>query len=162
MKFAAHFVFTAKDPALPKAIVEVDSFGRILRVTETKNLLTEQAGMEFHNGVICPAFPNIFQYSEWEELVVLLPELQTFGKYLPANTDDPKVIFNWIKTIQINEPEITLQELIRLFAQKAAAVFDLKEAGTIETGKCPGLVLLSSMDYRNLRLNENSRLKKLI
>ncbi|WP_372773869.1 hypothetical protein [Mangrovibacterium sp.] len=162
MKFAAHLVVTAKGDVLPKGIVELDKSGVILEITANENGLREQAGMEFHSGIICPAFPNLSSLITQEELFGRLPELKPFERYRPASSQDPKFSFNWMKNIQIHEPDSSLVELIALFTARTASVLGLNEAGTLEVGKRPGLVVLSGIDYSKLRLSEDSRLKKLI
>ena len=53
--------------------------------------------------------------------------------------------------------------LIAIFTIDAAKAIDLeKEMGSLSPGKRPGLMLLSGMDYQNLRLTEKSHLKRLI
>jgi len=162
MKFAAHYIITGTGEILPKGIVEVDREGRITDLISNENGLREQAGMEFHSGVICPAFPDIFQHFEVDELFVKIPALQRFRAFLPTDIRHPKAVFNWIKNIQLANSTTELSELISLFCQKICDELNQPEAGTIEIGKRPGLVLLNVMNYQNLRLTEDSRIRKLI
>ena len=162
MKFAAHYIITGTGEILPKGIVEVDERGRIINLFSNENGLREQAGMEFHSGVICPAFPDIFQHLEVDELFARVPDLQRFRAFLPADVRHPKVVFNWLKNIQMNDPKAELSELVTLFCKKLCEELSQPEAGTIEIGKRPGLVLLNVMNYQNLRLTEDSRIRKLI
>jgi hypothetical protein len=162
MKFSAHFVVPANGPVLPRAIVEVDASGTILQLTETTDDFREQAGLEFHSGILCPALIDLWHYATTNDILQKLPELEPFRKFIPANTNDPKAAFNWLKAIQENLPENSLPELIALFTARAAKTFHLTEAGTIAPGKRPGLVILSGIDYANFRLKPDSRLKKLI
>jgi len=151
MKFAAHYIITGTGEILPKGIVEVDQDGRIINLISNENGLREQAGMEFHSGVICPAFPDIFQHLQLDELFEKVPELRPYQAFLPAD----------IKNIQLSDPKAELSDLIILFCQKLSMVLNMPEAGTIEIGKRPGLVLLNVMNYQNLRLTEDSRIRKL-
>ncbi|WP_163710873.1 hypothetical protein [Mangrovibacterium lignilyticum] len=162
MKFAAHYIITGTGDVLPKGIVEVDSSGQITRVIANENGLVEQARMEFHSGVICPAFPDLFHLFSLSDLFEKLPQLKPFKAFLPANTQDPKAVFNWIRNIQVNDESCRLPELIALFCSEVARIAELKDAGTIAPGKRPGLVLLYVMKYSNLQLNEDSRMKTLI
>lgn len=162
MKFAAHYLFRGHGSFLPKAWVEVDANGLVLQVVEPEGELRELAGMEFHSGIICPAFPPLFQQFSLNEILERLPELKAFSSDCPLNTGDTKIIFNWIKAVQLREPSVKLEDLLELFTSKAAALLQLTESGEIAAGKRPGLVLLTAIDYQDLRLTENSRLKKLI
>lgn len=162
MKFAAHYLFRGQGPFLAKAWVDVDAKGTVLQVEQPEAELRELAGMEFHSGIICPAFPPLFQHFDLKEIIAALPELNAFVPYCPANTGDARAIFNWLKIIQLNEPDIPLTGLLELFTSKAAAFMQLPEAGELSPGKRPGIVLLTAINYQQLRLTENSRLKKLI
>lgn len=162
MKFSAHFVVPADGRVLPKGIVDVDASGTIIQLIETTAELREQAGMEFHSGLICPAFINLWQFGTTAEIMQRLPELEAYRNFIPNNTNEPKAIFNWIKAIQEHVPESTLAGLIQLFTAKAAQAFNLDEAGIIAAGKRPCLILISGVDYANFKLKADSRLKKLI
>ncbi|PTN09023.1 hypothetical protein [Mangrovibacterium marinum] len=162
MKFSAHFIVPADGSLLPKAIVEVDASGTIVRLIETSTELREQAGMEFHSGLICPAFINLWQLANTDEMMRRLPELEAFRSFIPQDTSHPKAIFNWIKAIQENVADSSLTALIGLFTARAAQAFNVDDAGLIATGKRPGLILISGIDYANFKLKADSRLKKLI
>ncbi len=161
MKFSAHFIIPGDGSILPKGIVDVAPDGSIQQLIATKDELREQAGMEFHSGLICPAFINLWQYGSTAEIFDKLPELIPFRDFAPSNTADPKAVFNWIKAIQENLPKSSLPDLIQLFTIKAAHAFNLSEAGLIRVGKRPGLILISGVDYANFKLKADSKLKKL-
>lgn len=162
MKFAAHYLFPGQGDFLPKAWVEVDAAGTIVQLVQTEGEFRELAGLEFHSGIICAAFPPLFQHFTLNELLTRLPELKPFVADCPADTAGPKAVFNWIKAIQLNHPELRLNNLLELFGDKAAQLLNDEEKGKLEGGRRPGLVVLTGIDYRQLRLTENSRLKKLI
>ncbi len=162
-KFAAHFVFPVSSKPITKGVVEVDNAGKISRLISHENGLQEMAGMEFHNGIICPAFCNLFEDFTTLKFFFIFPELQKFEQLLPANLTGDKAILEWMKAIQLSDPTMRLEDLIRKFTLESAKVIDLQnEIGTLEPGKRPGLLLLYNMDYQNLLLTENSRLKRLI
>jgi len=160
MKFSAHFVIPGDGSILPKGIVDVAPDGTILQLIATKYELREQAGMEFHSGLICPAFINLWQYGSTAEIFDKLPDLAPYRDFVPNNTADSKAVFNWIKAIQENLPDSSLPNLIQLFTAKAAQAFHLSEAGMIRVGKHPGLVLISGIDYTNFKLKADSKLRK--
>lgn len=162
MKFAAHYLFAGQGPFLPKAWVEVDAHGTVVQLVQSEGEFRELAGLEFHSGVICPAFPPLFQHFNLNELTETLSALKPFAKDCPANTTDAKAVFNWIKAIQLHHPSVGLNDLLELFTENAARLLGDNSLGKIEAGRRPGLVLLTGIDFGQLRLTENSRLKKLI
>ncbi|WP_423129594.1 hypothetical protein [Gaoshiqia sp. Z1-71] len=162
-KFAAHLIFPVSSPPISKGIVEVDRDGTISRLIAPEAGLQEMAGMEFHNGIICPAFVNLFERMELPEFFSHFPELKEFEFLIPVKRSDDRDILNWMKAIQMQSSAFTLDELIGLFTIRSARIAGLQnERGTLDEGKQPGLLLISQMDYRNLQLSDNSRLKRLI
>lgn len=161
MKYAAHYLHNGSDWIFPKAWVEIDASGRVLRVEKPEGDLREQAGMEFHSGIICPAFPNLFNQLGLNEILRLIPALVPFAPDCPPDTADPRVMFNWLHRIQQNHPETDLGKLIGLFSLKASQVAGLRQAGSFEPGKYPGVWLLTGIDYTGLRLTAGSRRVKL-
>jgi len=162
MKFSAHLVMPGDGQVLPKAIVEVDRTGLVLSLTPTETELREQAGMEFHSGIICPALVNFWAHGSKADILQKMPELGHYESLIPPVTNDFRASFNWLKSICQIHPETSLPELIRLFTMDAAKAFALPESGLIAPGKRPGLVLISGVDYTNLKLTDTAKLKKLI
>lgn len=159
-KYAAHFLFTGKEPPIAKGIVQVDSSGLILEIIKPASGLHEMAGMEFHNGIICPAFVNVFHEFEPERFFQKFPLLAKFKLLQPERLTTEKDILSWMKAIQLATIPPSLPELITLFTLDAAKSIGLeKEVGSLERGKRPGLMLIAGMDYQNLRLTEKSHLK---
>jgi hypothetical protein len=162
-KYAAHYLFPGDRNPIAKGIIKVDPSGLILELINPVNGLSEQEGMEFHNGIICPAFVNVFHEFEDERFFRKFPLLQKYNHLKPERLNTEKDILSWIKAIQRENLQLTLDELIRIFTLDAAKSIKLeKEVGSLEKGKRPGLMLISGMDYRNLRLSEKSYLKMLI
>ena len=111
----------------------------------------------------CPAFVNVFHEFEADRFYRKFPELKKFKKLCPERISTEKDLLGWMITIQQNSQEPTLEKLIRIFTLDAAKSIDLeKEVGSLKPGKRPGLMLISGMDYQNLRLTEKSHLKRLI
>ena len=162
-KFAAHFLFPVNQKPIAKGIVNVDQSGLILDIVKTDNNLTEEAGLEFHNGIICPAFVNVFNEFEPDRFYRKFHVLKEFRDLCPERVSTEKDLLAWIKAIQAKSDKLSLEQLIRIFTLDAAKSISLeKEMGSIQRGKRPGLMLISGMDYQNLRLTENSHLKILI
>ncbi len=162
-KFAAHYLFTGNEKPIAKGIVQVDSSGLILDIARPIGRFREEAGLEFHNGIICPAFVNVYHEFEPERFYRKFPELLPFESLCPERLNTEKDLLGWLKAIQLTSKHINLEQLIRLFTLDSAKSISLnKELGSIEKGKRPGLMLISGMDYHKLRLTENSYLKMLI
>lgn len=162
-KFAAHFVFPVSSAPLAKGIVEVDSSGKITQLIVPHRNLEEMAGMEFHNGIICPGFVNLFDEFSLPKFFSLFPELKEYESLFPEHHSGDRGILEWMKAIQLKDAKLSLTHLIRLFTLESAKAIDLQnELGSLEPGKQPGLLLIYNMDYQKLQLTENSRLKRLI
>lgn len=162
-KYAAHYLFPVNESPIGKGIIKVDESGLIFEITRPLHHLQEEAGMEFHNGIICPAFVNVFHEFEAERFYRKFPLLKAFKRLRPERLNTEKDILGWIKAIQLSSDKPRLEELIKLFTLDAAKSIGLeREVGSLEKGKRPGLMLISGMDYQNLRLTENSHLKMLI
>ena len=162
-KYAAHYLFPVVEKPIAKGIVKVDQSGLIVEIINPDRHLEEEAGMEFHNGIICPAFVNVYTEFEPVRFYRKFQVLKEFEKVRPARVSTEKDLLNWITAIQMKSNKLSLNQLIRIFTLDAAQAISLdKELGSLKVGKRPGLMLISGMDYQNLRLTENSHLKRLI
>lgn len=162
-KFSAHFLFPVNGRPIAKGIVKVDHSGLILEVVHGEGNLREEAGLEFHNGIICPAFVNVFHEFEKDRFYRKFEELKPFEELRPMRLSTEKDLLGWLIAIQQNSNKLSLEQLIRIFTMDAARSISLdKEVGSFEQGKRPGLMLISGMDYQNLQLSADSRLKRLI
>ncbi len=162
-RYAAHWLFSGNSSPIKKGIIEVDQLGKICRVIQTKGDLQEMAALEFHNGIICPGFINLFEHYTAKEVFTFFPELEKFEELFnfPPSTD--RELLKWMKAIQGQQKNIELEKLIRIFCFESAKIINKQQTlGTIEPEKQPGLNLIYNMDYQNLKLTENSKLKKLI
>jgi cytosine/adenosine deaminase-related metal-dependent hydrolase len=162
-KYAAHYLFPVVEKPIAKGIVKVDPSGLILEIVNPNRYLEEEAGMEFHNGIICPAFVNVYTEFEPDRFYRKFKALKEFESVRPARVSTEKDLLSWITAIQMKSNKLSLDQLIRIFTLDAALAISLdKELGSLKVGKRPGLMLISGMDYKTLRLNENSFLKRLV
>ena len=162
-RFAAHFVFPVSGSPIAKGMIEVDRDGTVINLIRPEGGLHELAGMEFHNGIICPGFIDLLREYPADELFEHFPIFLKYKAFLPVNRTGDKGMLEWMKSIQLSGNEISMEELIRLFIlEPAVSLGRQTELGTLEPGKRPGILLIDLMDYRNLRLSENSRVKRLI
>jgi len=161
-KFAAHYLFPVYDKPIAKGIVKVDQSGLILALIKSYGNLREEAGLEFHNGIICPAFVNVYHEFEADRFYRKFPLLKEFDDLRPERLSTEKDLLNWLIAIQQNSDKLSLEQLIRIFTLDAARSISLdKELGSLQINKRPGLMLISGMDYKNLRLTTDSYLKML-
>lgn len=162
-RFAAHFIFPVSSAPIAKGTIEVDREGTIVRLIRPEGGLREMAGMEFLNGILCPAFVDVSREFPPDTLFKYLPKLRRFEEVMPVMRTGYEGILEWMKTIQLKDSEISLQDLIGLFCLERAKILGRQdELGTLDPGKRPGILLIDRMDYRNLRLSPNSRVKRLI
>ena len=72
-------------------------------------------------------------------------------------------ILEELKTLQLNFPEITIEELVYWATMNGAkALGEEENFGRIEPGKKPGLLLLQNVDLQNLKLLPDSFVTRLI
>ena len=68
-----------------------------------------------------------------------------------------------MKTIQANFPSIPLDEIVTWATRNGAEALEMNDwAGTIETGKKPGINLITGMDLQHFQLLPQSKIKRLI
>jgi len=162
-RFAAHFVFPISSPPIAKGMIEVDHDGTVVNLISPEGGLRELARMEFRNGIICPGFIDLFREYPENEFFERFSDFLRYKALLPVHPTGDRGILEWMKAIQLSDGKISLEELFRmLILEPAAALGREAELGTFDPGKRPGIMLIDRMDYRNLRLSEDSRVKRLI
>jgi len=114
-KIAAHFIFPVSSAPIAKGIIELDQDGTIVRLIRTEGGLREMAGMEFLNGILCPAFVDVFREFPPDTLFKYLPKLRDFEAAMPVAKTGYEGILEWMKSIQLSGGELSLQDLIGLF-----------------------------------------------
>lgn len=66
-------------------------------------------------------------------------------------------------TLQLNFPEIKLEELIKWASINGAKALQIEDRfGSFETGKKPGVNLISGIDFKTMKLTIHSKVKRLI
>jgi cytosine/adenosine deaminase-related metal-dependent hydrolase len=66
-------------------------------------------------------------------------------------------------TLQLNFPEIKLEELIKWATINGAKALQIEDKfGSFEAGKKPGVNLISGIDFKTMKLTEKSKVKRLI
>ncbi len=162
-KFAAHYVFPITSAPIKKGIVKTDHTGTIIHLIDPKDNFQEESGLEFHNGIICPDFVAPKAHFNLNEFINQFQFLSNLASFSIDELEDSKKTLNLLKNIQQKEPNLELEKLIRVFSLEMAKANGLeKKAGSLEINKRPGLIVISGIDFKNMRLTVNSFLKKLI
>lgn len=155
-------------------------YGRTSLQASLPNLLSPQNLILVHNTFTAPAdirfaeelhkslfwcfCPNANLYIEGE-----LPDFYSFykaGVRIVIGTDslasnDSLDIVEELKVIQSQAPEIPTEQLLSWATHNGAQALQLDWAGTFESGKKPGVVLVSDVD-RNLHLTRESKATRLL
>lgn len=72
-------------------------------------------------------------------------------------------ILDEMLTIQDAFPEIPLEEMIRWATINGAQALQVQQTfGSFETGKNPGVNLISGLDFKQMKLTENAKVKRLV
>lgn len=85
-KFSAHCIYPVTSPPLPFGIIETDRDGTILKIRDTGGKPVEEAGLEFHNGIIVPGFINAHCHLELSHLKGLIPEHTGLTEFVTSVT----------------------------------------------------------------------------
>ncbi|MDR0724945.1 MAG: amidohydrolase family protein [Prevotellaceae bacterium] len=111
--------------------------------------------------VLCPA-SNLYIENN-------LPDVNMFAKlnaHVAIGTDSLSSntnlsILQELKILDSKFPETGLQNLLRWATLNGAEALNLdSELGSFDLGKRPGVFVLSNIDFRNMRLTENSQIKR--
>ncbi|MFH1319221.1 MAG: amidohydrolase family protein [Bacteroidota bacterium] len=116
---------------------------------------------------ICWCFcPNANLYIENR-----LPDLKLFinaGVRITIGTDSlasnrSLSILDELKTISENTPQVKLEQLLLWATKNGAEFLGFDEKfGTIEKGKCPGIILIENVDVENLQMTGQSSVRRII
>lgn len=73
-KISANYILPVTSAPLKFGIIEVDEYGKITNIIDTKGELKEIAGLEYYNGVLVPGFINTHCHIELSYLKGKIPE----------------------------------------------------------------------------------------
>ena len=146
-KIAATYIFPGNGKPLKNGILVCENDGTVVEVIDTSGVLTEQAGLEFYSGILVPGFVNTRCHLGSDSLAL----------------NHQRSIFAEMLVFQQNSPELTLEELIKRVCFNSAQALKIDDrAGSFEKGKKPGVNLISGIDFKNMKLTGNSKIKRLI
>ena len=160
-KFSAHYIFPITTAPIRRGTVKTDDSGKITELTDPGGNFNEEAGLECHNGIICPEFVKPSQAISIVDFVRSVPELNKLHVVSDIDFQDNRSILKLIS--QLQEKSISFIELVGIFTIRLAKFTDLSSVkGSIEPGKTPGLLAISGIDLKKMRLRPAYKLKKLI
>ncbi len=95
-----------------------------------------------------------------------IENLNYFDDRVFIGTDSPasNKEMRYIKELYIMQKnyKYTLEEIIKMSTKNPAEYFDIKHKGKIKAGYCPGLVLISDFNMRDMELTSDSISKRLV
>jgi hypothetical protein len=139
-KLSAYYVFPIISAPLPFGIIETEDNGIIIRIVDTGGIIKESSKLEFYQGILIPGIV-------YEAIEPTIPE----------------AVCAFILKSQIENPELTLHELIRSLTIDAAIKIGREDSlGSLEAGKRPGIQLIDDIDLENMRITAESSLRDLV
>ncbi|OFY56773.1 MAG: hypothetical protein A2X22_00840 [Bacteroidetes bacterium GWF2_49_14] len=90
-KFSAHCIYPVTSPPVPYGIIETENDGTILNIRDTGGKPVEEAGLEFHNGIIVPGFINAHCHLELSHLKGLIPENTGLTEFVTSVTKNRNI-----------------------------------------------------------------------
>ena len=145
-KIAANFIFPVISSPIKNGVLIIDNNEVITEIIDEGENFSEQANLEFYNGILVPGFI----YSTNNSLHKSLNK--TNQQLLDA------IFISLTK-----DPNLTFEELLNNYTQKKAKSLKCEDKfGSFEAGKSPGVNLISPFDFQNLTLKKESKIKQLI
>jgi len=83
-KIAATYVFPISSPPLKNGILILDDNGEVLELVDTKGHLSEEAGLEYYNGILVPGFVNSHCHIEFSHLKNKIEKGTGLGGFIGA------------------------------------------------------------------------------
>ena len=128
-------------------------------LSESDLLSTDRANTTF---VLCPG-SNIYIGNHIPDLAMFIEH----GASIAVGTDSAASntelsILNELKILSSRNPHVELRQLLAAATLSGAEALKIEsEFGSLERGKRPGILLLSNIDFKNMRLTENSIVRKI-
>jgi hypothetical protein len=190
-KIASSYIFPVTQPPIKNGILFCDDDGVIQDIFDPKSNFKEKAGLEFYSGILIPGFVSVFnvksvcnqlfdsnsfslsdfknevfcQHLNQKISVVSSSDRKLWAAGLVAyNENHSQVsVIQEMLFLQKKFPEVKLEDLIAFFTLKIAKEMHIDDCfGSFEKGKMPGVNLISGVDFQNMKLTTNTRVKRLI
>ena len=155
-KYVANLLYSLRSEPLRYGVVEVDTEGRLIGITDTGGQLRESERMEYHSGILFPGFRDSLEKTDFHflhELTNNHPDVSNLLNTLPVDRSlTGKEILSLLARVQELFPELSLDTLLRRLCQRHA----------FTPGEPCRLYLISRADLPNRRITALSVLKKLV
>ncbi len=187
-KIAAHYWLRPDGSVGKFPVVIFDSKGIVITIRE-RSLFTEEPNMELINGLLIPAFvdvfPEDFRCGNMDSLqknvnryiisgtrvlginktqCIYFSEIKTKGlvlvDYDTITIAGPKNSLSAFETIKATEGG--LKCLMKYTAGNAQTLNVFDKYGSLEVGKTPGIYAISGVDYQTFQLSPECKIKKVI
>ncbi|MFV0365629.1 MAG: hypothetical protein ACK5JS_03875 [Mangrovibacterium sp.] len=159
MKLAAHYTINEQGKATKGMALEILA-QKLVRMIEMGNQIQELAQMEFHSGVLIPAFPNTSAH--WAYLLTQKDQINTppWLQLMP-NRQSNSFYLEWILAMQNADDQFCLKDAVKIFCTELTQLLHLEDI-KLQLDTPVSLWLISGVDYHNFRLNTASKLRQLL
>jgi cytosine/adenosine deaminase-related metal-dependent hydrolase len=143
------------------------SFQNILLI---HNIYTEQSDIDFAKSrreklfwVLCPN-SNLIIENRLSDVELFIRNNLNIALGTDSYSSNTELsILGEIKTLASHYPHLPLELLIRWSTLNGAKALEIdNKFGSFEKGKNPGINLITAIDFENIKLTKESRVKKLI
>ena len=145
-KISANYIIPVISPPIKNGILIFDNFNTIIEIKDCGNNFSEQANLEFYNGVLVPVFvkPNTAK-----------------SNYI--NIKNEQQILDIIFAALNNNPVLKFEELLaERTLEKAKFLKCEDKLGSFEIGKSPGVNLITPFDFQKFTIKKESIVKRLV
>ncbi len=185
-KIAAHY-WLRPDGSVGKFPVIIFDNKGIVKTIRERSLFTEEPNMELINGLLIPAFvdvfPEDFRCGNMDSLQKNVNKYIISGTRVLGINKSQSIYFSEIKTKglvlvdydiiartknslsafeTIKATEGGLKCLMKYTAENAQALNVFDKYGSLEVGKTPGIYAISGVDYQTFQLSPECKIKKVI
>jgi hypothetical protein len=157
-KLSAHYIFPVISPPIKHGIIVIDNTGLIKEIIDPGTENIEREKVEFFNGILIPGFvqiPELFKFNQLKG---------NLGNDLINTIQNPTFggVFDEIKILTRHFNIDFNIALSRATINRSIITNKQNETGSLEVGKNPGILLITSFDYQKMTLTQNSNIKVLV
>lgn len=152
-KISANYIFPVISEPIKNGVIVINDKNIITEIIDSKGKLTEQANLEFYNGILVPGF------AEHNDLT---KDKQSKTHDCFSIKNKQAVIDNMVADLEKNT-NLTFKDLLFEHTLKKALSLGCEaKFGSFEIGKSPRINLISPFDFQKLTLKKESKIKSLV